>query len=402
LWNTLEPIGRDPGGGYLRSSWTEADRAARTWFADRARERGLGVETDRNGNLWAWWGQSAGGPAVVTGSHLDSVPHGGGYDGPLGIVSALLAIDRLRARAFTPARPIAVVAFTEEEGSRFGVACLGSRLMCGALSADQARSLVDTDGIGLPAAMAAHGVSADGLGADPDRLGRIAAYVELHIEQGRHLADVAAPVGVASGIWPHGRWRLDIDGEANHAGTTRMGDRRDPMRTLARTVLAAAEEAEAASAHAGVYRIRVTPNATNAVPSRVTGWLDARAPDEDRLGKLIAAVVARAEEGARLDATTVFLDVESASPSVTFDPDLRDRMVAVLGGLPALGRVPVLGTAAGHDAGVLAGAGVPTGMLFVRNPTGVSHAPAEHAMPEDCEAGVQALAAVLADLARDG
>jgi beta-ureidopropionase / N-carbamoyl-L-amino-acid hydrolase len=396
LWRTLEPIGREPGGGYLRYTWTEADAAARAWLADQARERGLDVETDRNGNLWTWWGDPTAAPAVVTGSHLDSVPHGGGYDGPLGIVSALLAIDRLRSRGFVPARPIAVVAFAEEEGARFGVACLGSRLMCGALAPDRARSLVDADGTGLPAAMAAHGLSPDGLGADPDRLGRIAAYVELHIEQGRHLADVDAPVGVASGIWPHGRWRLDIDGEANHAGTTRMGDRRDPMRTLARTVVAAAEEAESVSAHAGVYRVRVTPNATNAVPSRATGWLDARAPDEDRLGKLVAAVVARAEEDALLDGTTVFIDVESASPPVTFDPDLRDRMVAVLGG-----GVPVLGTAAGHDAGVLAGAGVPTGMLFVRNPTGVSHAPAEHATPDDCESGVAALAAVLADLARD-
>jgi beta-ureidopropionase / N-carbamoyl-L-amino-acid hydrolase len=392
LWRSLEPIGRAPDGGYLRYSWTEADRAGRAWFAERAAERGLAVETDRNGNVWAWWGDPAAGPAVVTGSHLDSVPHGGGYDGPLGIVAALLAIDRLRSRGVVPARPVAVVAFTEEEGARFGVACLGSRLMCGALAPDRARSLVDADGIGLPAAMAGHGLSADGLGADPARLGRVAAFVELHIEQGRHLAEVSAPVGVGSGIWPHGRWRLDIDGEANHAGTTRMGDRRDPMRTLARTVIAAAEEAESVAAHAGIYRVRVTPNATNAVPSRATGWLDARAPDEDRLGTLVAAVVARAEEGARLDRTAVFLDVESASPPVTFDPDLRDRMVSVLGG------VPVLGTAAGHDAGVLAGAGVPTGMLFVRNPTGVSHAPAEHATPDDCEAGVEALAAVLADL----
>jgi N-carbamoyl-L-amino-acid hydrolase len=392
LWRSLEPIGRDQDGGYVRYSWTEADRACRAWFAARARERDLDVETDRNGNLWAWWGDPADGPAVVTGSHLDSVPYGGGYDGPLGIVSALLAIDRLRTLGVAPARPVAVVAFTEEEGSRFGVACLGSRLMCGAIGPDRARSLVDADGVALPAAMAAHGVSADNLGADPDRLGRIAAYVELHIEQGRFLADASAPVGLADGIWPHGRWRVDIDGEANHAGTTRMGDRRDPMRTLARTVIAAAEEAEATAAHAGVYRVRVTPNATNAVPSRATGWLDVRAPDEATLGTLVAAVVARVEEGARLDGTSVFLDVESASPPVTFDPDLRDRMMA------ALGRVPVLGTAAGHDAGVLAGAGVPTGMLFVRNPTGVSHAPAEHATTEDCEAGVTALAAVLADL----
>jgi len=410
LWRSLEPIGRDADGGYVRYSWTEADLAIRAWFVERARERGLDVETDRNGNLWAWWGEKTAGGAVVTGSHLDSVPHGGGYDGPLGIVSALLALDELRSRGLTPARPIAVVAFTEEEGSRFGLACLGSRLMCGAVAPERARALADADGVTLADAMDQCGVPADGLGADPDRLGRIAAYVELHIEQGRQLADVGAPVGVAAGIWPHGRWRIDIDGEANHAGTTRMADRRDPMRTLARTVLAAVAEAEAGAAHAGVYRLRVSPNATNAVPSRVTAWLDARAPDEGALGRLVAAVVARAEDGARQDGTEVFLDVESASPPVVFDPGLRAAMVSALGGVPAPtsergtseaeapNGVPVLDTAAGHDAGILAAAGVPAGMLFVRNPTGVSHAPAERATVDDCGAGVRALAAVLAHL----
>jgi N-carbamoyl-L-amino-acid hydrolase len=392
LWRSLEPIGRDADGGYVRYSWTEADLAARAWFVERARERGLEVETDRNGNLWAWWGDPTAGGAVVTGSHLDSVPHGGGYDGPLGIVTALLALDELRSRALRPARPIAVVAFTEEEGSRFGLACLGSRLMCGAVAPERARALSDADGMTLADAMDRCGVPADELGSDPDRLGRIAAYVELHIEQGRYLADVGAPVGLATGIWPHGRWRIDIDGEANHAGTTRMADRRDPMHTLARTVLAAVEEAEAMAAHAGVYRVRVIPNATNAVPSRVTAWLDARAPDEDTLGKLVAAIVARAEDGARQDGTELFLDVESATPPVVFDPGLRAAMVSALGG------VPVLDTAAGHDAGILTAAGVPAGMLFVRNPTGVSHAPAERATVDDCAAGVRALAAVLAHL----
>jgi N-carbamoyl-L-amino-acid hydrolase len=393
LWRTLEPIGRDADGGYVRYAWTEADRAARTWFAERADERGLDVETDRNGNLWAWWGDPAAGGAIVTGSHLDSVPHGGGYDGPLGIASALLAVDRLRQRGVTPARPLGLVVFTEEEGSRFGVACLGSRLLCGALSPERALALVDADGVGLVDAMTAAGLAeGEGLGAEPDRLGRIAAFVELHIEQGRHLADVDSAVGVAGAIWPHGRWRLDIDGEANHAGTTRMADRRDPMRTLARAVLAADEEARAASAHAGVYRVRVVPNATNAVPSRVTAWLDARAADERTLGAVVAAVLDRAEEGARHDGTAVFLDVESASPLVAFDAELRERMVSTLGG------VPVVDTAAGHDAGVLAAAGVPAGMLFVRNVTGVSHAPGEHATAEDCVAGVEALARVLADL----
>jgi len=390
LWEDLLPIGRDRStGGYVRYSWSTVDLECRAWFTGAAGERGLDVETDRNGNLWAWWGDPAAGDAVVTGSHLDSVPHGGAYDGPLGVVSGFLAVDELRARGVTPAGPVAIVAFTEEEGARFGVACLGSRLLTGALDPDCARALSDVDGVSLAGAMGRAGADPAALGPDPDRLGRMGHFVELHVEQGRALD---APVGVASAIWPHGRWRLDFTGEGNHAGTTRMADRRDPMLTFAYTVLAANKEARLGGAHATMGRVAVTPNATNAVPSAVSGWLDARAADEATLEALVAAIANRARERAARDGTTVEVAAESVSPETTFHSGLRDRLAARLGG------VPVLPTGAGHDAGVLAGH-VPTAMLFVRNPTGVSHAPAEYATDEDCAAGVAALADVLEELA---
>jgi len=408
LWQSLAPIGRAESGGYLRYAWSEADLACREWFVEEAHDRNLTVSADGNGNLWAWLGDPGAGDAVVTGSHFDSVPHGGGYDGPLGIVSALLALDLLRERGASPVRPIGVAAFTEEEGSRFGVACLGSRLLTGAIDADRARSLTDRDGITLARAMADAGSDPSGLGADPARVGGIGAFVELHVEQGRALVDLAAPVGVASAIWPHGRWRLDFTGEGNHAGTTRMGDRRDPMLTYAYTALVANKEARLASAHATVGRIRVEPNATNAIPSRVTAWLDARASDQSTLDSLVDTVRLRAQDRAGRDGTQFSMVSESMSPVTEFDAVLRDRIAATfagpLGG--ALGwtpdgispGVPTLPTGAGHDAGILAAAGVPTAMLFVRNPTGVSHAPAEHATDADCAAGVEALAAVLEDL----
>ena len=392
LWDNLAPIGRSAEGGYLRYSWTETDRTLREWFVTQATARGLAAETDRNGNVWAWWGSPEAGDAVVTGSHFDSVPHGGGYDGALGIASAFLAVDALRARNVQPVRPIGIVAFTEEEGSRFGVACLGSRLLTGSLPPERARDLRDADGVSLAEAMTAAGADPDALGPDPERLGRIRTFVELHIEQGRALADRRAAVGVASAIWPHGRWRFDFLGEGNHAGTTRMGDRRDPMLTYAYTVLAANKEARMRGAHATVGRVSVEPNATNAVPSVVRGWLDARAPDEDSLTALVEAVTHRARERALRDGTTVHVTAESVSPVTEFHSGLRERIVKLLGD------VPVLPTAAGHDAGVLA-AHVPTAMLFVCNPTGVSHSPAEHATDEDCEAGVAALASVLEELA---
>jgi N-carbamoyl-L-amino-acid hydrolase len=387
LWRSLAPIGQT-AGGYQRSSWSEADLACREWFTEEAADRGLTVETDGNGNLWAWHGDPAAGDAIVTGSHLDSVPGGGGYDGPLGIVSGFLALDLLAERGCAFRRPVGVVAFTEEEGSRFGVACLGSRLMTGALDPGRAAALRDRDGVALAEAMKSAGVEPL-LGPDPVRLGRIGAFVELHVEQGRALA---APVGVASAIWPHGRWRLDFTGTGNHAGTTRMDQRHDPMLTFAFAVLAANKEARLRDAYATVGRAEVSPNATNAIASSVTAWLDARAPEQSTVDDLVGALDAKVSDRATRDGTKFLMSPESLSPVTEFHTGLRDRIVALLDG------APVVPTGAGHDAGVLA-AHVPTAMLFVRNPTGVSHAPDESATDVDCAAGVEALATVLEELA---
>lgn len=413
LWSTLLPIGRHgPTGGYRRYTWGEADRACRQWFCATAAARDMPCEEDRNGNLWAWWGEPGEG-SVVTGSHLDSVPDGGAYDGPLGVVSAFAAVDALRTRGFSPMRSIAVAAFAEEEGARFGIACLGSRLLTGALDPARARSLADDDGVTLAQAMRAAGRDPDRLGRDEPLLRRIACYVELHVEQGRALVDLDAPVGVGSAIWPHGRWRMDFTGRADHAGTTLMADRADPMLTFATAVLSANKQARLHDARATVGRVRVEPGGTNAIPSRVVGWLDARAAEESTVDSLVASIERQATERARRDGTTAVFTAESTSREVAFDVDLRDRIAALLGSgdvLPGSGHVlpgsgpvlqgtvPVLATGAGHDAGVLA-ADVPTAMLFVRNPTGVSHAPAEHASRADCLVGVDALATVLEELA---
>jgi N-carbamoyl-L-amino-acid hydrolase len=385
MWADLLPVGRDgTTGGYRRYAWTPSDLACREWFAGEAARRGLDLVVDRNGNQWAWWGDpDADGPGVVTGSHLDSVPDGGAYDGPLGVVSAFAAVDVLREQGLVPARPLGVVSFTDEEGARFGIACAGSRLLTGALDADRARRLTDADGTTLAEAMRAAGQDPDRLGRDDETLRRVGTLVELHVEQGRGLVDAGAAVGVAHGIWPHGRWRLDLDGEANHAGTTRLVDRDDPMLPLAAAVLSAREAAAARGAVATIGRVTVAPNGTNAIPSRVRAWLDARGADEADVRAVVAAVAA----AAGTDPVE-----ESWTPLVAFGGDLRDRLADRLGG------APVLPTAAGHDAGILAGAGVEAGMLFVRNPTGVSHSPAEHAEVDDCHAGVDALATVLADL----
>jgi beta-ureidopropionase / N-carbamoyl-L-amino-acid hydrolase len=396
LWEELAPIGRDAGtGGYRRYSWTPADAQGRAWFTRHAEALGLSVESDRNGNLWAWWGEARTG-AIATGSHLDSVPDGGGYDGALGVASALAAVKMLKDKDFNPERAVVLALFTEEEGARFRVPCLGSRLMTGAVAPDAARSLAGDDGVTLAAAMTAAGADPARLGPDDDLLARLDAFVELHVEQGRALAPLDAVIGVAEGIWPHGRWRFDFGGRADHAGTARFADRSDPMLPYASTVLAARQVAAANGALATFGKVIAEPGGANGVSSSVRAWLDCRAPDEAAVDSTVSAIRAAAADAAAAHKVSLDAHRESYTPLVHFDETLRDRITSVLA---AAGTgAPVLPTGAGHDAGILA-AHVPTAMLFVRNPTGVSHSPAEHAETDDCLAGVAALATVLEELA---
>nr|WP_167308383.1 allantoate amidohydrolase [Streptomyces tendae] len=398
MWAELLPVGRSSAsGGYRRYAWTGADTDCRAWFREQAEARGLVHETDRNGNQWAWLGDPAAGNAVVTGSHLDSVPDGGAFDGPLGVVSAFAALDELCARGARPTRPLGIVNFGDEEGARFGLACVGSRLTAGALTVEQAHRLTDGDGVTLPRAMESAGYDPDTLGPDPERLARIGAFVELHVEQGRALDLSGDRIGIASAIWPHGRWRFDFRGEANHAGTTRLADRHDPMLSYAETVLAARREAELAGAVATFGKIGVEPNGVNAIPSLVRGWLDSRAADQESLDIVVTGIEKAAREYAAAHGVDLDVVRESFTPVVEFDHVLRDELARILGTRTEL-KVPVLGTGAGHDAGILSDR-IPTAMLFVRNPTGVSHSPAEYAAEDDCVAGVTALADVLEGLA---
>jgi beta-ureidopropionase / N-carbamoyl-L-amino-acid hydrolase len=391
MWSAIEPIGREAStGGYRRYAWSAADATLREWFAAAAAARGLDLVTDRAGNQWAWWGDpdaavAAGRPGVVIGSHLDSVPDGGAFDGPLGVVSALAVIDALKDRGFEPSRPIAVANFVDEEGARFGIACAGSRVITGKLDADRARALRDADGVSMAEAMAAAGHDVEHVGPDHETLRRVGTFVELHVEQGRGLIDLGRPVAVGSVIRPHGRWRLDLAGEANHAGTTLLEDRHDPMLDLAAAVLAARSAASEHGCVATIGKVRVEPNGVNAIPSRVTAWLDARGPGEPQVRAVLESV------GRRSGCLAV---EESWTPQTVFDSQLAQRLSALLDD------APMLATGAGHDAGVLATAGLSTAMLFVRNPTGISHSPAEFAERADCHRGVEALTAVTEELAR--
>jgi N-carbamoyl-L-amino-acid hydrolase len=188
MWADLIGVGRhNATGGYRRYAWSREDALLREWFAGEAVARGFEVVLDRAGNQWAWWGDPDARPGVVTGSHLDSVPDGGAYDGPLGVVSAFAALDQLRARGHEPDRPLGLVNFADEEGARFGVACAGSRIVTGALTPSHALGLRDGSGVTLAEAMVHAGHEPDHVGRDDETLRRVSTFVELHVEQGRGL-----------------------------------------------------------------------------------------------------------------------------------------------------------------------------------------------------------------------
>ncbi|GAB3473800.1 allantoate amidohydrolase [Amycolatopsis cihanbeyliensis] len=392
LLDQIADVGRDRRrGGYSRHAFDPAERELRTWFTEQASRRGLDVETDRNGNLWAWWG-NPGPDALVTGSHLDSVPGGGAFDGPLGVVSAFTAVDALRERGRPPRAPFAVVAFAEEEGGRFGVPCLGSRLLTGAIGADAARALTDPNGVTLAEAAAGAGLDPERLGPDPDRLAGIGRFVELHVEQGKGLGYENRPLAIGTDISAHGRWRFTFTGQGDHAGTTLLMHRKDPMLPAAATIGATRIAAmDASHGRATVGRLVPNPGGTNVIASTVDLWLDARAEDEYCTRAMVEEITEAARSAAEQEGCTVQVTEESYSDTVYFDRELRHEFGRVLG------KVPAIPTGAGHDAGILA-AHVPTGMLFVRNPTGISHAPEEFAEPEDVEQGAAALADVLEHL----
>ena len=394
-WSDLAGLGRDHRrGGYSRHVFDDGEMQMREWFVAQAERRGLDTEVDRNGNLWAWWGEP-GTDAVVTGSHLDSVPGGGAFDGPLGVVSALLAVDELRVRGVRLERPLAIVCFAEEEGGRFGLPCLGSRLMTGAADPDHVRRLHDTDGVSFADAARRVGIDPAQVGPDPARVASIGAFVELHVEQGRllHAADPYAVIGVGSQIVAHGRWRMTLTGEGNHAGTTRPVDRHDPMIPAAAAILAARR---ALSRHDGavatIGRLEPVPGGTNVIASSVDAWMDVRHGSAAETAALVDEIVAAVREEAELEGCSLVVHRESLSDQVMFDPTLTMDLAAAL-------HAPVIPTGAGHDAGILADH-VPSTMLFVRNPTGVSHAPGEHAETPDCLTGVVALADALTELVR--
>jgi N-carbamoyl-L-amino-acid hydrolase len=395
LFAELSAIGLDDSGATTRLAWSAEAAAAAEWFDRTAVRLGLEAQVDRNGNRWAWSGVPARG-ATVTGSHLDSVREGGRFDGALGVVCGLIAVHLLRRRGIEA--PLAVISFADEEGGRFDTPTFGSRAMLGSLDVQAILERRDRDGVTLREALAGAGLQPDELGPDPERLQQIGAFVEVHIEQDTLLSRRDRRLALGTKILPHGRWRLDLHGEANHAGTTPLAIRRDPMLALATIVTAARRVATEQQTLATVGKLELSPNATNAIAERVSLWLDARGESDEAVERTVELIVAEGRAAADAAGVTLELSRESFVGAVHFSAPLRERVVSVLAAL-GVDDVP-MGTGAGHDSGALADA-VPTAMLFVRSSNGASHSARELAGVEDCVFGIGALAEVLAALANN-
>jgi allantoate deiminase len=389
----LAEIGRDSEGGISRFSFSEEDRQARGLFVSWCRQAGLEPRVDPVGNLVARYeGIQAALPALAAGSHLDTVPRGGALDGALGCVASLECAQSLAERGRRLAHPLEVLVFAEEEGSRFGSGLLGSRAMAGKLRAEELEELKDREGSSAREVMERFGLRPRALEEAARRPGELAAYLELHIEQGEVLERESLPIGIVSGIAGIWRYTLRFLGQANHAGTTALPARRDALLAAARFIVAARDVAlrrgEPGSV-ATVGRIAVRPGAINVVPGEAELSLEVRAAAAPGLEAVAARIL---EEGQRIAAAErVELQVQPGPriAPVPLDPGVRR---AVQRACRSLGIASLqLPSGAGHDAQSMAGL-CPAGMIFVPSAGGISHAPGEFTPWEQVAAGVRVLA----------
>jgi N-carbamoyl-L-amino-acid hydrolase len=397
LWADLmamAEVGPTPEGGSSRLALTDEDRAGRELFSGWAREAGLELRADRAGNLFARRaGFDPDRPAVMAGSHLDTQPNGGRFDGVFGVLSALEAVRALNDAGIETAAPIEVINWTNEEGGRFPQFCTGSAVYSGAATLEEVRALRAFDG-------PSYGDELDRVGfAGDEEPGSVpaAAYVELHIEQGPVLENDGVPLGVVRGIRGIRKFAVELTGREAHAGSPMTG-RNDALRAAARVIEAFGEAGDSAGgASVTVGRIDVEPNAPSVVPGAARLLVDVRGaeldpPDElvSRLREIAPSVLAGGEVAVAVDE-----DIWEYGP-VAFD----SRVLGVV--REAIGRTGAgsleMVSPAGHDAGYVARR-VPTAMLFVPCRDGLSHHPAEWAEPEHLELATRVLADTLEELA---
>jgi N-carbamoyl-L-amino-acid hydrolase len=392
----LGQVGRDSAGRLVRLAGSDADKAGRDLFVTWVREAGLDVAVDRIGNIFGLWKNDSGADRnpILLGSHIDTVIDAGIYDGSYGVLSGLEVIETLKSTGFVPARPLAVAAFTNEEGVRYAPDMMGSLVHAGGLSVEEALAAVGTDGTVLGAELRRIGYA----GSEEPGFLKPHAYIELHIEQGPMLEREGVSVGAVETLQGISWQRVTIDGDANHAGTTPMSMRRDAGHAAARVVTFLRDRAGRSNTPtvATVGCMTFEPNAINVIPSRAVFTVDLRDPDEGRLQAEEGALAEYLQELADAEGVTVAVERLARFEPVTFDP----RIVALVEdaarerGLASRRMT----SGAGHDAQMIARV-APSAMIFVPSIGGISHNPREHTPDPDLVAGANILLDVATRLA---
>jgi allantoate deiminase len=401
LWrriSDLGEIGKQEGGGVTRLSFTDEERVAKDRVASYMEEAGLSVYEDAAGNLF---GRRAGIdpdlPAVLIGSHVDSVYSGGNFDGPLGVLAGVEVLQTMEQQEIETEHPIEIVAFADEEGVRFSFGMIGSRALAGTLTPEDLTSYKDENGVSIAEAMRACGLDPEKIGEAARPEDSIKAYVELHIEQGRVLENENLPVGIVMGIAGPVWLRFYLEGETGHAGATPMNLRHDALAAAAEIMNLVEREATKTGTSVGtVGQLEVEPGGINIIPGKARFSLDLRDIEEGVRDRVEGRILEEAEEtcrrrGVRLQIET--LQRLAPAPCSDLVRSAAERACEKLGIRPH-----ALPSGAGHDGMQLTDL-CPMGMIFVRSKNGVSHNPDEWSSQQDCAAGADALYWTVLDLA---
>jgi N-carbamoyl-L-amino-acid hydrolase len=403
IFNQLSLIGARPGEGATRLAASAEDGAARALFSEWMMQGGARMAQDAVGNQFAcfdWAGE--GSPWIFAGSHLDTQPRGGRFDGALGVLAAgCVALDldgEIKSGRVRPTRNLAVVNWTNEEGARYQPSLTGSSVFSGALPLGDALALTDGAGISLRDALAAIGVDG-GTGSIPPRP---EAYAELHVEQGRTLVEAGRRIGVIEGTWAARKMTVTWIGRAAHTGPTPMVDRRDALLAAAQGI--AAFEAVIAANHPHLHRsaarLVVEPNSPNVVVERATAWFELRGLDVAELDRAGEAALAAFRAAASGTGTRLEIAADALRPPADMDSQLMaivDETARSSGFEPLAMR-----SVAGHDAVALQNSAIPSALIFIPSVDGIAHHPDEFTHPEDVQAGHTVLTAVLRHLMQGG
>lgn len=382
-----------------RIIFTPTDLKARAWLIARCEEAGLTVRQDPIGNIFArWTGSYSNAPAVGTGSHMDAIPNAGKFDGVVGVLGGLEAIRSLRRSGFRPKHSLELLVFTSEEPTRFGIGCLGSRLLSGTLTTEAARKLIDKNGASLEKVRQEAGFEGE---LERVKLphGHYKAFVEMHIEQGPLLERQKVPLGIVTKIAAPASLRISVEGAGGHAGGVLMPDRRDALCAAAELILAIENAAKTSGAIDTVSTVgicEVFPGAVNTIPSRVFLTLDLRDTDVGRRDSVTWTINAAMEEISKKRQVSMHTELINADAPAECAPEIIDALSQTCARhgqkfIPMVSR-------AYHDS-LLMSRIAPVGMLFIPCRNGYSHRPDEYAAPEDITRGTKILAETLARLA---